>query len=187
MSNVKYHLLARLLHWIMAFGFVFMWLCGFSMINFVEEDSAIESLLFSLHISVGFTLLFALIARVVIRIMFKPPPIPEEISKMDRTGAHLAHAALYALPFLIILVGWAEVDFGGHGVQWFGLNVPQVFPTMETLGGVDLEETTETIHRWLAYTMLVIALVHIAAVIKHRFFDKHDVLNRMTIGRSKSL
>lgn len=186
MKHSKYNLTARFLHWIMALGFVFMWLCGYSMANLVEDDSAIESLLFSLHISVGVTLFFSLLARVAIRLIYKPPPLPEAIPKLDRVGAHLGHAALYALPFLIISVGWAEVDFGGHGVKWFGLEVPKIFPTMETLGGIDVEETTETIHMWLAYTMLVVALIHVAAVIKHRWFDKHDILVRMTISTRKN-
>jgi len=186
LTSEKYHFVARLIHWFMAVGFVFMWLCGFSMVNFVADDSAIESLLFFLHISVGVTLFFALVARVGVRLMFKPPALPEEISKLDRTGAHLGHAALYVLPFLIISVGWAEVDFGGHQVQWFGLNIPKIFPTTETLGGVDLEDTLEVVHRWLAYIMLGVALIHVAAVVKHRWLDRHDILIRMTFGRGKS-
>lgn len=186
MTEQKYHLAARVIHWIMALGFVFMWACGYSMTNLVEEDSAFESLLFSLHISVGVTLFFVLLSRVAIRLLFKPPPLPAAIPKLDRVGAHLGHAALYALPFMIILIGWAEVDFGGHGVQWFGVDVPKIFPTRETLAGVDLEETTETIHMWLAYTMLVVALVHVAAVIKHRWLDGHDILVRMTLAKPKA-
>lgn len=156
------------------------------MTNLVEEDSVLESILFSSHISVGITLLFVLLGRVAIRLMCKPPPLPDTIPKLDRVGAHLGHAALYALPFLIILVGWAEVDLGGHGLKWFGLEVPKIFPTMETIAGFDTEETTEAIHMWLAYTMLGVALIHVAAVIKHRWFDKHDILVRMTISRRNS-
>ena len=181
----KYHLAARWLHWVMATAFVFMWLCGFSMANVVEDDSVIEEVLFFLHISVGVTLFFALVARVAIRFIYKPPPLPEAIPKLDRIGAHLGHAALYALPFLVILIGWAEVDMGGHQVQWFGINVPKIFPTIEMLGNVEVEEVTETLHRWLAYTMLGVACVHLAAVIKHRWFDKHDILVRMTINPRK--
>lgn len=183
----KYHLVARLLHWILAVGFVFMWLCGFSMANVVADDSIFEEILFFLHISVGVTLFFAVATRVVVRFIFKtPPPISSDhISQIERVGSHVAHAALYALPFLVICVGWAEVDFGGHQVQWFGINVPKIFPTMETLGSLDVEELTETLHRWLAYIMLGIAVVHVAAVFKHRWFDKHDILVRMTISNRK--
>ena len=36
---------------------------------------------------------------------------------------------------------------------------------------------------WLAYAMLGVAAVHVAAVAKHRWIDRHDVLRRMTFGR----
>ena len=67
----------RLLHWIMAAGFAFMWLCGFTMTTLVEVDSPIEELLFDLHISVGVTLLGLLALRLAVRLTYPPPPLPE--------------------------------------------------------------------------------------------------------------
>ena len=182
MTEEKYHLAARLIHWFMALGFAFMWGCGYAMTTFVEEDSALQELLFGLHISTGVMLLFLLVLRIAIRFAHSPPPLPEAIPRIERIGAHLGHAALYLLPAAVIGMGWAEVDFGGHGVAWFGVAMPKVFPTMDTRAGFDLEELTATLHRWLAYTMLGVAAVHVAAVAKHRWIDHHDVLRRMTFG-----
>ena len=169
-----YNLPARLIHWIMATGFVFMWGCGYTMTTWVEEDSALEEILFDLHISVGVTLLFLLILRIAVRLAYAPPPLPDTIRRIERIGAHAGHVALYILPAVVIGVGWAEVDVGWHQVQWFGIPVAKVFPTVEAWEGL-----TETLHRWLAYTMLSVALVHVAAVIKHRWIDHHDILYRM--------
>lgn len=186
MTSEKYSLAARLVHWIMALGFVFMWGCGYAMTTLVEEDSALEELLFWLHISTGVTLLFLLLLRIAIRFMHAPPPLPGAISGLERVGAHAGHAALYLLLALIIGIGWAETDFGGHGVVWFTVDMPKVFPTLETLAGFNLEELTATLHKWLAYTMLGVAVVHVAAVAKHRWIDRHDVLQRMTISWRKA-
>ena len=183
MTGRQYHLAARLLHWIMAVGFVFMWLCGYTMTTLVAEDSPLEELLFDLHISTGVTLLVLLIARITIRVLYTPPPLPAGIRRLDRTGARIGHAALYALPAVVMTIGWAEVDFEGHDVAWFGINLPKVFPTVETWGGFEPGEVAETAHRWLAYTMLGIAVVHVAAVVKHRFIDGHDILRRMSLRR----
>ena len=68
---------ARLLHWIMAAGFAFMWLCGLTKTTLVAEDSPIEELLFDLHISVGVTLLVLLVIRVVVGLVNRPPPLPD--------------------------------------------------------------------------------------------------------------
>ena len=182
-DNDRYGLAARVIHWVMAVGFVFMWTCGYTMTTLVAEDSPLEELLFDLHISTGVTLLVLLVARIGVRLANPPPPLPAAIRPVERVGARLGHAALYALPALVISVGWFEVDAGGRGVVWFGVELPNVFPEMETLGGYEVEDSAENVHRWLAYTMLGVAVVHVAAVAKHRWIDRHDVLRRMTFGR----
>ena len=58
----------------------------------------------------------------------RPPPLPDAIRGIERAAAHLGHAALYALPAPVIAAGWAETNFGGHTVQWFGVEMPRVFP-----------------------------------------------------------
>ena len=181
----RYHLAARWLHWIMAAGFVFMWLCGYTMTTLVAEDSALEEVLFDLHISTGVTLLALLAVRIAIRMFTTPPPLPPGISHLDRTGARLGHAALYALPAIVMAVGWMEVDLEGHTVTWFGTSLPKVFPTVESWRGLEPGQLAATVHQWLAYTLLGIALVHVAAVVKHRFFDGHDILGRMTLTRRR--
>ncbi len=177
-----YALSARVVHWLMALGFVFMWACGYAMTSLVADDSPLEELLFDLHISVGVTLLVLLVVRITIRLLLPPPPLPQTLSRWEKTASHLAHLGLYVLPAAVIAIGWAETDFGGHGVKWFGLSMPKIFPTMETLLGFELETATASLHMWLGYTMLVLAIVHVAAVAKHRWIDGHDVLYRMTIG-----
>ena len=90
----------------------------------------------------------------------------------------MGHIALYVLPVVIIGLGWAESDFGGHGVTWFGVSMPKLLPTMDTLWGIGLEAATSQLHKYLAYGMLAVVAVHVAAVIKHRI-EGHDVLDRM--------
>lgn len=182
----RYAFSARVLHWIMAAGFIFMWACGYAMTSLVADDSPLEELLFGLHISIGVTLLVLLVARIAVRFRNRPPALPDGLSKAEKIGSHLGHYGLYLLPAAVIAVGWAETDFGGHGVRWFGIAMPKVFPTLETFWGFNLETLTATLHQWGAYTMLVLALIHVAAVVKHKWVDGHDVLYRMTFGRRRN-
>lgn len=181
----RYALSARVLHWLMALGFLFMWLCGYAMTTLVAEDSPLEEFLFGLHISLGVTLLFLLVLRLGLRVLRPPPPLPPGLAEWEKTASRLGHWGLYLLPAAVIAIGWAETDFGGHGVTWFGLPMPKVFPTRERLFGLELESVTASLHMWLAYILLVLALVHVAAVAKHRWIDGHDVLQRMTFGRRR--
>ncbi len=153
-----------------------MWICGYSMTELVEDDSALQEFLFDLHISVGVTLLVLLIVRITFRIVIAPPPMPSLIQGWERIGAHLGHAALYILPALVITAGWVETNFGGHTVKWFGMGMPAIFPEVDEFW----QDLSQEVHMILAYTMLVMAVVHVAAAYKHRWIDGHDVLYRMT-------
>jgi len=175
----RYSLSARILHWLMAIGFLFMWACGYAMTTLVGEDIQLEEALFGLHISVGVSLIALLVLRIVIRLTSETPAPLAALAGWEKLASHLGHLALYALPVLIIALGWAETDFGGHGVKWFGVALPKLLPTMEVLWGVNLEAATSQLHKYLAYGMLAVAAVHVGAVVKHRI-QGHDVLNRMT-------
>ena len=48
--------------------------------------------------------------------------------------------------------------------------------------GEALQDLAEDVHMWLAYGMLAVAAGHVAAAFKHRWFDGHDVIRRMTFG-----
>ncbi|MCG8428611.1 MAG: cytochrome b/b6 domain-containing protein [Chromatiales bacterium] len=179
MKPKSYPLPIRWLHWLMAFGFFLMWSSGYLMSHLVTEDSILEGLLFSLHISSGVSLLFLLLIRLLLRLISNlPGPLPQH-PRWQRKAAGLGHFSLYILPLLVIAIGWAETDFGGHGVRWFGLAMPKLFPTLETLAGISLETVTETLHRWLAYLMLTVTLIHIGAVIQHERYERGSVLPRM--------
>ena len=183
MVEDRYHLAARMMRSLMALGFVFIWACGYAMTTLVEEDSPLEEFLFDLHISVGVTLLALLVARIAIRLIHKPPALPDSTHGLERKAAHLGHAALYALPALVIAAGWPETNFGGHGVQWFGVEMPRIFP--ET--GEALQDLSEDVHMWLAYGMLAVAAGHVVAAFKHRWLDAHDVIRRMTFGGGQGI
>ena len=178
MTQKRYHLAARILHWLMAAGLAFMWACGFTMTTLVQDDSPTEELLYALHISVGVTLLALLSVRLGVRIAYRPPPLPIVLTPIERDGARVGHVTLYVLPLIVIALGWAETAFGGHGVEWFGLGLPALFPEWETG-----EETAETLHRWLAYATLAVASGHAAFAVKHRL-EGRDVLYRMGFGRT---
>ncbi|GLO72624.1 hypothetical protein MACH17_41410 [Phaeobacter inhibens] len=87
----------RFLHWLMALGFLFMWVSGYTMTSLVQDDSAIEEILFGLHISTGVTLLGLLLLRLMVRITTVAPPLPDGLAPWERIGSRL-----------------------GHGVRWFG-------------------------------------------------------------------
>lgn len=179
----RYTLSARVIHWLMAIGFLVMWCSGYSIAEIVKERSEFRNFLFSTHFTVGVTLIALLALRIVIRVRNTPPPLPPGISEIERVGARLGHLALYVLPAIIIAIGWGNVNMGGFEVLWLWFEMPKIFPTLEGSYVDFVEELTEDLHAWLAYTMLGVAVGHVAAALKHRWIDGHDVLYRMTFGK----
>jgi len=92
---MRYSLLARLLHWLMALGFVFMWLCGYVMTTWAGEDTPLEEFFFDLHISIGVTLAALLAFRIAVRLTHRPPAPARRYRHAGAPRRPLGHAALY--------------------------------------------------------------------------------------------
>lgn len=176
MTPERYHLSARVLHWLMAAGYAFMWVCGFTMTRLVEDDSPPQELMYGLHVSVGLTLLALLVVRIGVRIAYRPPLLPVTLTPFERRGARAGHVALYLLPTLVIALGCVDVALGGHSLQWFGVELPATLPASEVGEGL-----AENWHKYLAYAMLAASAGHAAFAAKHRW-EGRDVIHRMSLG-----
>lgn len=182
-ADVRYHALVRWTHWLMAVCFVFMWASGYWMRNQMASDSTAQETLYDLHKSGGVTLIALLIVRLCARSLSQVPDLPSTIHQGERRLAKLGHLGLYVLIALGLVTGWALTDFGGHGVSWFGVPMPQVFPIREQLFGITLDPLTSTMHAWIAYGLLALVAVHVLAVVKHWRKDRVDLLPRIAVWK----
>lgn len=182
----RYHQVVRVTHWLMALCFLFMWLSGFVMRNLMQHNSPLQEYVYDLHKSVGVTLIPLLALRLSARLLAPVPALPKAVPPVERRAAKLGHLGIYGLIILGLITGWMLTDFGGHGVIWFGLAMPQVFPIREQLFGVELDPLTSDVHKWLVYTLLALITIHVAAVLKHRVKDGIDLLPRIGLRPIKS-
>lgn len=134
-----------------------------------------ELALLANHKSVGITILVVAIVRIAWRFTNPPPALPAGMPKWQVTASHVSHWSLYALLLLVPVTGWLMSSASAYSVSWF--NVVQ----LPDFIGPDqkMAEVFEEIHEFLAKLILAIATLHVAAAIKHHFFDKDDVLRRM--------
>ncbi len=178
----RYHRIVRVTHWLMALCFLFMWASGYVMRNAMEHDSPLQEYVYDLHKSIGVTLIALLVLRITARFIAPAPRLPIRMPAAERKAAKIGHLTIYVLIVMALITGWALTDFGGHGVVWFGVPMPQIFPVQEQLLGVPLDPLTSDIHAWLVYGLLALVAVHVAAVVKHRAKDKIDLLPRIGIS-----
>jgi cytochrome b561 len=180
-SEGRYHVLVRWSHWLMAVCFVFMWASGYWMRNQMASDSAVQEYLYDLHKSVGVTLVALLALRLCAPWLSQVPELPPAIHMGERRLAKAGHLGLYALIGLGLVTGWALTDFGGHGVTWFGMVMPQVFPIRKQLFGVTLDPLASTVHAWITYGLLALVVIHVLAVVKHWRKDRVNLLARIAV------
>ncbi|RDS83916.1 cytochrome b [Dyella monticola] len=97
-----------------------------------------------------------------------------------RAAAWLTHAALYALLLIQPLLGWALSSAQGKPVHFFGLTLPALVQADE-----DRADTLQTWHTEVAWVLLALITLHVAAALWHHFFLRDGVLRAMLPQRRR--
>ena len=158
-------------HWMMAVLVVVGGVLG------LLHDSwpkATQSFWINIHALVGLLVWVLLMARFWWRSTHSPPPLPPEAGELSRRLSRPVHLIMYALLFVIPILG--IVTFIWHGrVFDFGL--------FKVDFGVQKNRAifgpTEDIHGYLAYTLFTVAGLHALAALWHQFIRRDGVLSRM--------
>jgi cytochrome b561 len=80
----------------------------------------------------------------------------------------------------IPLSGWLMSSAKGFQTVWFGvLPIPDLVGKDAALG-----DTLRAVHEYLNLTLIVVAIGHVAAALKHHFIDRDGLLFRMWPGRN---
>jgi cytochrome b561 len=127
------------------------------------------------HKSVGITILGLAILRLTWRLLGSTPPLPDSTPSWQRRAAHVSHFLLYGLLLVIPVLGWLMSSARNFPVSWFGLvTLPDfIEPNPAAF------ELLHDAHEFAATLLAVVALLHVAAALKHHFIDRDDVLRRM--------
>jgi cytochrome b561 len=137
----------------------------------------------NIHSLLGLLLWFTLFARFFWRLRHTPPALPAGIGAFSRSFSGLVHWALYALMFVIPILG--VVTFLFHG-RIFDFGFFQIdFGVKKNRA---IFSPTEDIHGYLAYALFAIAGLHALAALWHRFYLHDGVLARMwPFGRRSAM
>jgi cytochrome b561 len=195
----SYDNVAKTLHWLIALAIVAVWVIGYTMTH-IERDNPYKFPLFQWHKSIGITILLLSFVRLVWRLMNPPPPLPAHMPPWERMAAKASHLLFYVLMIGMPLVGWAIVSSSplnlptylyGH-ISWFK-DIPWLYngifwPNLPVLPDLDPDtkkqasHTLDFAHECGAYILAGLLVLHIGAAHKHHWFDRDDVLTRMTPG-----
>lgn len=138
-----------------------------------------KALLFSLHKTVGVTLFFVAITRILWAVTQVKPGLLNADKPLESWLAETVHWTLYTSLVIVPLSGWVHhaATTGFAPIWWpFGQNlffVPKSVPIAETFAGL---------HIIFERVLVVSLLLHIAGALKHHFIDQDATLRRMLPG-----
>ncbi|EKD74287.1 MAG: Cytochrome b561 transmembrane protein [uncultured bacterium] len=171
-TSSHFGLVSIFFHWIMAILIIALLIIGIYMTRI--PISPLKLKLFRWHKELG-VLVFML---VILRLMWRLSNITPTLSSLplwERLAARSVHWVFYGFMFVLPITGWALSSAAGIPVSFFGLFIlPNLVSPNE-----ELRLLLTQIHMWLAYCLIAVLCLHIAAALKHHFINKDEILRRM--------
>lgn len=168
-------------HWVMAALVIYQLIAGWRLERLGVGADRISA--YADHSAMGLLILLLAILRGIWRLM-----IPGPVNDADKPGwqsevAHVTHIFFYTLFALLPLSGWAmwsaitpSEPLAFAGILPFP---PMPFDSLSIEWKLRILETAEKAHGVGVIALALLVPMHIAAALKHHFWDRHDVLEGM--------
>ena len=181
-DTARYSTIAILLHWLLAAGLLAIFCVGVYMADLPFSPTRLK--LFNYHKWAGISILILSALRLLWRLTHPAPALPARIRDAMPGWQALVHeathVALYALFFLVPLIGWAYSSASGFQVVLFGhLPLPDLVSPDKALA-----DLIKPWHERSAWALAALAAMHVAAALKHQWIDRDGLLNRMLPWRT---
>jgi len=145
-----------------------------------DEVASKFELYYPWHKSFGVLTFLVVLTQLAVR--FRTPRLPQPLETLagyERFLSRLTQRVMYVLLVIVPLMGYSmsSTFTMSDGVFFFGVNLPELLPKND-----DWFAVFQWLHKVLAYTLLVLIVLHVAGALKHRFYDRdprNDVLRRM--------
>jgi cytochrome b561 len=171
MDTGQFTLFSRILHWTMAAMILTMLFIGVAMVASLAD----YHVLVSIHRPLGIAILILVIIRYVNRRLNSPPPFLADMSSEERFVAHASEMLMYAMMFLLPLIGWGMLSAARYPIVLYGpLHLPPILPQSPMLYAF-LRKT----HTIVAYLFFVTFIAHFSAVLFHTLIMRDHLIDRM--------
>lgn len=191
-SSQHYGSVAKSFHWLTALLILSLFPIGFYATSQAEAltagDSSIDiarvTFMFSLHKTLGLSLFFIALLRILWALVQPKPKLLHGDRNFEAWIAETVHWMLYGALFLLPLTGWIHhAASTGFAPIWgpFGQTLPFV-PQDEMISSL-----FSGLHGILQWILLGSIGLHIAGALKHHIIDKDDTLRRMLPGAAMAL
>ena len=168
----RYSPAMQALHWVTALLMFAVLPLAWAMVEAPRTDPGRE-LLYTLHKSIGVTILALAAIRLLWRVSRPVPAEPASIPRWMALGGRASHWLLYAVLFAMPISGYLLSTAGGNPVSYFGLFDLPSFPK-----NPDLQSTARSVHLTLQWAVYALIVLHVAATAFHVAIRKDGLLDR---------
>jgi len=168
----SYGLIARILHWVIAFSIIGLISVGFLMSSMESSPEKFE--LYGTHKAFGVIVLSLIVFRIIWKLYDKGVLPPSDLPQIMKLAARSGHFLLYVFMLIMPISGVMMSRFAGYDISVFGLFV---IPGLEKNEG--LSTLFHTIHVTAIWGFIAVIIMHIGAAFYHHFIRKDNVLMRM--------
>jgi cytochrome b561 len=170
---MRYGVVARCLHWLTVLMVAVMITAGLIMTQ--EIPRPIQDRLFILHKGLGVLVLLTILLRLAWRLFNPPPPLPASVPPVQRVAAGAVHVLLYAMLLAMPVSGYIRVVAGGFPIELLNaLGVPPLLAKNVPLG-----DAASSVHVTLAFILIGLIGIHVAAALYHGIVRRDGVISRM--------
>lgn len=187
MKLSEYTPTAKALHWAVALFIFALFPLGWVMDDFT---GLLKFKAFNFHKSIGLTVLAFMALRGGWRLIALAPEMPASMPDLQRKAARAVHALLYFTIFLMAMTGWAMISASDKPSIFFQFTPIPLLPWLSDLPAASKKayhELFEHTHGFLAYVLLALVALHIAAALYHGTVLKDGILSTMTPRWRKSM
>lgn len=177
----RYSPVGVVFHWVMAFLVLFQLGWGWYTSFLMPGGDKIVS--YQVHSAAGLPILILAVGRFAWRIAIPGPENDADTQGWQSQTVYAIHYLLYLCFFGLPLSGWAMWSAeAAPGPLYLAGVIP--WPQMP-LEELSLEwrwaimDVAEDVHHLLVWLLMFIVPLHVAAALKHHFWDRHDVLRGM--------
>lgn len=172
-ASSRYSAVAMAFHWLLAFMVIASFTFGLYMVDLPFSPARLKQ--YNWHKWAGITILALSAARLLWRLTHRPPALNIAMPAWQKRASQAVHLLLYGLFFAAPLAGWAYSSAAGFPVVYLGL-----VPLPDLVGrNLELAGVLKLVHRTLVYSLAALACLHMLAALKHQFFDRDGLLDRI--------
>lgn len=182
-TTLRYDRVQIILHWTIGLIILGMIALGLFMIELPKQselpvgEESVRAFYFLLHKSMGISVAFLIILRVFWRLTHRAPALPDTIGKWQQKAAGAVHGLFYVLMVAMPLSGFMQSTYSKYSTKFWGIKLPRLAEADQ-----EMRELYSQIHECLAFVLIALIVIHLAAVVKHKLKGT-EVSDRMSLKR----